>query len=297
MSIDAAVRQHAFFEPREKDGVELEALGAVQRHQRDGNVFLVFVGVADERGVIEQIFERLPLLGGFRHGVGKLAQIFGARSVLDIVLLLDPVEIAGAIEHALDQCCGRHFVAFLLQRLDQFAEGIQCAGDFLARGEFAGANHLPERFAGLFGARFENGDGGGADSARRHIQHAQQRDIIFGMENQPHVGQRVANFGAFVKAESADHAIADAQSPQDLFKRARLRAGAIENGDAGFGIVAHDRGNLLADEFRFAQRNPALRKSAAGRPTPSVACRFLPSRSELFFTTAAAASRIVCVER
>src|SRR5580700_4435941 len=31
-------------------------------------------------------------------------------------------------------------------------------------------------------------------------------------------------------------------------------------------------------------------------PAPSVAWRVFPSRSELFFTTAAAASRIVCVE-
>ena len=46
--------QQAFFEPGEKDGVEFEALGAVQRHQRDGDRLVVFVRVADERGVVEQ---------------------------------------------------------------------------------------------------------------------------------------------------------------------------------------------------------------------------------------------------
>ena len=88
--------QQAFFEAGEKDGVEFEALGAVQSHQRDGDGVVVFVGIAGERGAVEDVFERLALLGGFGHGVGEFAEVFRARGMLEIVLLLDPIEITGA---------------------------------------------------------------------------------------------------------------------------------------------------------------------------------------------------------
>ena len=169
--------------------------------------------------------------------------------------------IAGAVEHALDQLRGRKIAAFLLQRFDQFAEGIQRAGDFLAGREFARANHVPKRFPGFLGARFQSGDRCRADSSRRNIQHAQQRDVVLGMKKQPHVGERVAHLGALVKAESAHHAIANAQPPQDFFERPRLRARAIENRHARIGVVAHDRRNLAADEFRFGHRVRRLEKA------------------------------------
>ena len=105
------MRQQPFLEAREKYGVEFEALRAMQRHQRNGDGLVVFVGIARERGVIEQILERLALLGGFGHGVREFAQIFRARRVLEIVLLLDPIEITGAVEDALDQLRGRQILA------------------------------------------------------------------------------------------------------------------------------------------------------------------------------------------
>ena len=48
------VRQHVFFEPGDDDNGELEALGAVQGHQRDPGFALETVGVADQRDVIEE---------------------------------------------------------------------------------------------------------------------------------------------------------------------------------------------------------------------------------------------------
>ena len=248
------MRQQPFFEPRQVDGVELQALGAVQRHQRDGYVFLILIGIRCEGGAVEQIFERLALFGGFGHGVGKFAKILGAGGVLEVVLLLHPVEQAGAVQHAFNQRRGGQFPAEILEQFDQFAERIQRAGNLFPRRNVAAANRFPERLAGFLRSRFQRRHACRSDSARRHVQHAQQRDVIFGMENQPHVGEGVANFGALVKTESADHAVPDAQSPQDLLKRTRLSAGAIQDRHAGVGILANLHRQLAANVFRLRAR-------------------------------------------
>src|ERR1700728_5081642 len=71
------------------------------------------------------------------------------------------------------------------------------------------------------------------------------------MKDQADVGQRVADLGALVKAETADYAVANPEAAQNFFKGSRLRAGTVENRDTGVGIFADDGGDLFADEFSF----------------------------------------------
>src|ERR1700731_1796902 len=104
--------------------------------------------------------------------------------MLEIVLLLDPVKITGAVEYALDEQGRREVFAFFLQFFDQLAESVKGAAGFLAYCEFLRADNVPERFAGIFGARFQGGDGSSANASRRNVQDAQERDIVFGMKQQ-----------------------------------------------------------------------------------------------------------------
>ena len=61
--------------------IEFEALGAVQRHQRDQRVLVEIVGIADQRGAVQKIGQRFAALGAFGHGVDQFAQVVGARGV------------------------------------------------------------------------------------------------------------------------------------------------------------------------------------------------------------------------
>jgi hypothetical protein len=53
------VREEALFHAAEEDQRELEAFRGVERHQGDARLGGVLVGVGDERGVIEELGERL----------------------------------------------------------------------------------------------------------------------------------------------------------------------------------------------------------------------------------------------
>src|SRR6202034_4718633 len=71
------------------------------------------------------------------------------------------------------------------------------------------------------------------------------------MKDQADVGQRVADLGALVKAETADYAVENPEAAQNFFKGSRLRAGTVENRDMGVGLFADDGGDLFADDFSF----------------------------------------------
>src|SRR6202034_2599317 len=146
----------------------------------------------------------------------------------------------------------RHLSAFNLEIFHHLAKIIERAAEFFAGEKFTGANHIPKGLTGFLGTRLQHGNGDCADTPRRHVQHAQKGDIVLRMKKQTNVGKSIADFGALVKAEAAHDAIANSEAAENFFERSRLRAGAVENCDASVGIVAHQRGNLAADEFRFS---------------------------------------------
>ncbi len=90
-----------------------------------------------------------------------------------------------------------------------------------------------------------------ADAARRHIQYAQQRNVIFRMHRQPHVGQRVFDFGAIVEAESSDQFVAQAAAAKDLFECARLEICPVLDGAGLCGVVVQNPFQFSRHEFRF----------------------------------------------
>src|SRR2546427_4170818 len=67
-----AVGESAFFEAGQENMIELQALGRMQREQRDRGAIIEVVGIAHQRGTIEEIGKRLAALGAFGYGIHQL---------------------------------------------------------------------------------------------------------------------------------------------------------------------------------------------------------------------------------
>ena len=66
---------------------------------------------------------------------------------------------------------------------------------------------------------------GRADPARRHVDDPFERQIVIRLMDQPHIGDGVANFLAFVKSRAADHAIGQTEGDKALFELTHLETG------------------------------------------------------------------------
>ena len=94
----ARMREQAFFHAGQHHQRELQALGGVQRHQRDLGVLVVLVGVADERGVVEELVERLAAVARIHGGVDQFAQVLDAREGFGRVFFFQLLDVAGAVD-------------------------------------------------------------------------------------------------------------------------------------------------------------------------------------------------------
>ncbi len=63
------MREQSFFQTGEKYQREFQALGGVERHQRDLRAFFVGIGVADQGGVVEELIESFATVFGIHGGV------------------------------------------------------------------------------------------------------------------------------------------------------------------------------------------------------------------------------------
>ena len=69
------MREQAFLPAGQEDGLELQALGRMQRHDRDGVELGVLLGVHDQRDMFEEGAQRLVLL----HASGSSSFRFSSR--------------------------------------------------------------------------------------------------------------------------------------------------------------------------------------------------------------------------
>ena len=71
------------------------------------------------------------------------------------------------------------------------------------------------------------------------------------MHCEAHIGKGVFDFGAIVKAETADEFIAKAAAAENLFKGAGLEVGAVFDGAGLAGIVVENLLKFACNEFGF----------------------------------------------
>ncbi len=63
------------------------------------------------------------------------------------------------------------------------------------------------------------------------VDDAFERQVVGGLVDDAQIGERVADFGAFVEAETADDAVGEADLDEPVLELARLVLGADQNGD------------------------------------------------------------------
>ena len=112
----ARVGKKALLHAGEEDERKLEALGGVQGHQRDLGFGAVAVGVADERGVIEELVQGFSALLRVLRGVGEFLQVLDAGEGLGRGFFFERADVAAAVVEKLDEFGERGGVA-------GFAEG------------------------------------------------------------------------------------------------------------------------------------------------------------------------------
>ena len=70
---------------------------------------------------------------------------------------------------------------------------------------------------------------------RGDVDDALQRDRVSRVDQQRQIGERVLDLGALVEARAADHLVRQAVANERVLEHARLRVGAVEDGDVGVG--------------------------------------------------------------
>ena len=70
-----------------------------------------------------------------------------------------------------------------------------------------------------------------AEPSLGRVDDAFERQVVGGLDDQAQVGDRVADFGAFVEAKAADDLVAEADRDEAFFKLARLELRTDEDCD------------------------------------------------------------------
>ena len=70
-----------------------------------------------------------------------------------------------------------------------------------------------------------------ADAAARDVDDALERQVVGRLRQHAHIGDGVADLGAFVEAQAADDAVRNAERDQPLLEGAGLEAGAHQHSD------------------------------------------------------------------
>ena len=91
-------------------------------------------------------------------------------------------------------------------------------------------HRLQKRHAHLARELLNALDGGLANAAARHVDHALRRDVVRRVHHKREVGHHVADLGAVEEARAAHDAIGHTRTQEHVLQHARLRVGAVEHG-------------------------------------------------------------------
>jgi len=88
-----------------------------------------------------------------------------------------------------------------------------------------GARRLEQRNAALAGVIVQHLHRGVAEPAFGHVDDALERQVVGRRVDGAQIGQRVADFGAFIEPRTADHAIGQAERHKAVLELAHLERG------------------------------------------------------------------------
>ena len=130
------MREDALLHAGDEDDRVLQALGVVDRHERDEALVVgARVGVGDERDALQEDVERVVLLLGggveLARDLDELGEVLLAALGLDRALGLQRVDVARVVQQRLEQVADRHA---LLDALAQPLHRVHEAPQRLDRG-------------------------------------------------------------------------------------------------------------------------------------------------------------------
>ena len=70
--------KQALFQPAQENQREFQAFGRMKSHQRDLRFFIIGIGIADQRGVVQKLSERLAAIPRIHRSIHQFAQVFDA---------------------------------------------------------------------------------------------------------------------------------------------------------------------------------------------------------------------------
>src|SRR5258708_7568457 len=107
----------------------------MQGHERNLSAFVVLVGVADERGMVQKLVEHLSAIAGVHGSIYQFAQILDAGVGLGRVFVLELLDVAGAVDQEFEEFRGGCGLARSAETLNTFV--ICSAGTLSAVAEDA----------------------------------------------------------------------------------------------------------------------------------------------------------------
>ena len=224
-------------DPDDHHRVELQALGAVQRHQRHGpGVLVVGVDVADQGDLLE--IGGQPALGVGLGAVGVELD-GGADELLDVLgrvgILLGGkglLEPAAEIDVADD--VRRRTLEALAESAEQGHEGGDLAGGRSAQPGDAGRvfQDVSQTEPAGLGRGLQPIHGRVADAASRAVDHPQQRNLVGGVDEKPQVGQHVLDLAAVEELHPLDDLVGHGGLDEGFLDHPAHGVGAVEDGDA-----------------------------------------------------------------
>ena len=246
--------EEVVFQAGDEDGVEFQAFGGMNRHERHARcavVLLVAVGL--QRTLLQKLGQRdvargdrlLAFLVGLAvalestHGAEQFFHVFAFTFAFRPVFLVEVGSDARGVDDVESQVEG----ADIEQTRTEFENEVAKRLDLVecAFGE------LHPVLCGLFGHRpqtdivFARGgenllQGGGADAARGVVHHAFEGFLVVEIGDQAEVGDDVLDLFALIERHATVDAVGDVVFAQGIFERTALGVGAVENGDL---IVGH----------------------------------------------------------
>src|SRR6185437_12059185 len=98
--------EQAFFHAAEKHQRELQAFGGVEGHERDSCIFVVSIGIADERGMVQKLVEGFAAVFGIHGCIGQFVQVLNAGVGFGRVFIFQQFSVAGSVNEELENVGG-----------------------------------------------------------------------------------------------------------------------------------------------------------------------------------------------
>ena len=83
---------------RQENQRKLQAFGGVQRHQRDLGAFVIGIGIAHQRRVIEKLVQSFAAVTRIHGGIHQFAQVLDPRESLGRVFFFELLDVASAVD-------------------------------------------------------------------------------------------------------------------------------------------------------------------------------------------------------